>query len=288
MAPRFSVLLPTHNRPDVLELAIRSVRAQTLTDWELLVVGDGCTDHTASVVQGFSDPRIRWFDLPKAAGFGYANRNIALAQATGDLVAFLGHDNLLLSDHLERLSGAFRRPTVQLAYSRPVFAQDDGLMVPLFVNLTVRPMMKEFMTSRNTIPANCVAHRRSALDRVGMWPLEVESAGDWHLWKRIINAFGHKSVHLVPVPTCLHFRACWRKETGWGPEPLAYLTALRDKGGYWPQQLDLRLAPHKLPQAQVWSLMSMNLPDFSKRLRKGTSLLHDYLAWSAGLRGNSP
>ena len=135
MAPLFSVLMPTHNRADVLGYAIQSVLWQSAPDFELLIVGDGCTDNTAEVVAQYQDPRIRWFDLPKAPYFGYANRNIALREARGEYVAFAADDDLLLPDHLALLAGEAVRTQAEWLYSRPVWVTSDGVVVPSMVNL---------------------------------------------------------------------------------------------------------------------------------------------------------
>jgi glycosyltransferase involved in cell wall biosynthesis len=187
MAPRFSVLLPTHNRADLLGLAIKSVLWQTEPDFELLIVGDGCTDNSAEVVAGFNDPRIRWFDLPKAPYFGYANRNVALREARGDLIAFMAHDDLLFPDHLTVLADSFRHETVEWAYSRPLWVSTDGMVLPFAVNLTHPDELHHFLTLANSIPAACVMHRRSCFETYGYWPEDIASAADWRFWIRIIE-----------------------------------------------------------------------------------------------------
>src|SRR5687768_12930279 len=146
--PEFSILLPTHNRADILPFAIRSVLAQTFQDFELLIVGDGCTDQTAKVIRDFSDARISWFDLPKAPNFGYANRNIALRQARGTYIAFMAHDDLWLPDHLELLHTPLQQPGIELVYSRPVFVIPDGMLAPGTFNLEHAPTLQSFLAKK--------------------------------------------------------------------------------------------------------------------------------------------
>jgi glycosyltransferase involved in cell wall biosynthesis len=98
--PLVSVIIPTYNRSNVLRIAIQSVLWQTVQDFELLVVGDGCTDDSESVVNSFADARIQWRNLPANSGHQSAPVNVALALFRGRYVAFLGHDDIWHPDHL--------------------------------------------------------------------------------------------------------------------------------------------------------------------------------------------
>ena len=62
-SPRVTVIIATYNWSTVLPYAINSVLDQTMTDFELLVVGDGCTDDSEQVVTAIKDPRVRWINL---------------------------------------------------------------------------------------------------------------------------------------------------------------------------------------------------------------------------------
>ena len=66
--PLVTVVMATFNRSNIIRYAIESVRRQTCVDWELLVVGDACTDDTAGVVGAFEDPRIRFWNLSRRCG----------------------------------------------------------------------------------------------------------------------------------------------------------------------------------------------------------------------------
>jgi glycosyltransferase involved in cell wall biosynthesis len=95
--------MPTYNRADTIERAIRSVQAQTFQDWELIVVDDGSTDDTATRIADL-EPRMR---LIRQENRGFVGaRNTGLSASTGHYIAFLDSDDEWLPHHLE-LSVAF-------------------------------------------------------------------------------------------------------------------------------------------------------------------------------------
>lgn len=87
----------------MLRCAIRSVLAQEFTDFEMLVVGDACTDESADVVAEAGDPRVQWINRAENCGSQWGPNNDGIARARGELIAFLGHDDLWLPWHLKTL-----------------------------------------------------------------------------------------------------------------------------------------------------------------------------------------
>jgi glycosyltransferase involved in cell wall biosynthesis len=277
--PKFSILLPTHNRCDVLGLSIQSVLRQTEADFELLIVADGCTDDTLAVVSGFSDPRLRLFDLPKAAGFGYANRNLALREARGHYVAFAAHDDLWFPDHLAALGGTLDRTGLEWAYSQPLWVSTDGYVLPFFTNLGLTDEFQLFMTNSNTIPAQCVVHTRRLLEEVGYWPEDVSEAADWRLWQRMLRATAGKAV-FVQMATGLHFSALWRKSRVSGSPDGQMLVDVAERAAWWPAALRLHLAGHQTEQQAAWTAL-VSQSDWVPSVRTAISTVAGRIAWMA-------
>ena len=109
--PAVSVLIIVHNRAGTIGAAVRSVLAQTFTDFELVVADDGSTDGTAEIVGAFTDPRLRLVRTALNQGIPLA-RNRALSEARGRFIAWLDSDDIchperlrVQVDHLERHPG---------------------------------------------------------------------------------------------------------------------------------------------------------------------------------------
>src|SRR4051794_5139151 len=88
---RFSVIIPTYNRLQLLKEALDSVWRQTFTDYEVIVVDDGSTDGTRDYLESLGD-KLRFFVQPRR-GPGAA-RNLAAQHANGEYLAFLDSDDL--------------------------------------------------------------------------------------------------------------------------------------------------------------------------------------------------
>jgi len=204
--PIVSVIIPTYNWSSALRYAIRSVLWQTLGNFELLVVGDGCTDDSAEVVASFGDPRIRWHNLPENSGNQPAPNNAGIAMARGRYIAYLGHDDLWTPDHLARLVKALEETGADLAYSWAELIGADPVKVRIICGITASG---EYETGAALVPSG-IMHRRAMVADIGPWKdyRTIIAPPDREFMERAARA-GKK---FTPVKrlTVFKFNACWR------------------------------------------------------------------------------
>lgn len=98
--PKISVVMPVYNGEAYIQDALNSVLAQTLTDFELIVVNDGSTDDTLSIVQSYDDPRIRVLSHQVNRGIAFS-RNEGVDAANGQYIAMLDSDDVAIPNRLE-------------------------------------------------------------------------------------------------------------------------------------------------------------------------------------------
>lgn len=203
MPPAVTIILPTSNWSSVLPFSIGSGLRQTFGDFELLVIGDGCTDDSAAVVGAIDDHRVRWINLASHVGHQSGPNNEGLRQARGRVVAYLGHDDLWFPHHLECLLAAIEGGA-DLAFGLTAMVRPDGL--------TVEPApLRGRYTPGVWVPPTSVVHRRQVVEQVGGWrhPREIPIDAEADLWRRVHEA--GLTIEAVPRLTAIKFPAVWRK-----------------------------------------------------------------------------
>lgn len=98
---KVSIILPTYNRRRCIGRAVKSVLNQTYSDFELIIVDDGSTDGTESLISDLQEPRIRYVYNEKNVGTAEA-RNVGIRIANGEYIAFQDSDTVWVEDKLEK------------------------------------------------------------------------------------------------------------------------------------------------------------------------------------------
>lgn len=203
---KISVIIPTHNRADILPRAIKSIQDQTRPVDEIIVVSDGSTDNTEEVVRKLADKdsRIRLIAYHPGHNGNYA-RNKGLEAATGEFIAFLDDDDEWLPKKTELQMRIFERePDVGLVYaSQNCIYSDTG------ITYQTQPMYRGDLSKRIFIRGEMgtpsqVMVRRSVLDQTGPFDLELGALQDYDLWIRCCLV---TKVDFVPEPCIKYYNS---------------------------------------------------------------------------------
>lgn len=125
---KVTFIMPAYNAGRYIEEAIRSLQAQTVSDWKLIVMDDGSIDDTYSIVSRLAseDPRICLQSMPQASGGAYQPRRRAILMADTEFVAPLDADDSVEPEYLEKLLKAISEMDADIAY--PVMVTENGPM----------------------------------------------------------------------------------------------------------------------------------------------------------------
>jgi len=206
--PAVTVVIPTYNWSAALRCAIRSVLRQTVQDFELIVVGDGCTDDSEQVAASFNDPRIRWHNLDRNHGSQWAANNWANEHANGDWIAYLGHDDIWYPTHLEAVLHAAKREAADAVTSIMILYWPEATRGCSIAGL----FATETYTSYDFVPPSAFAHARAMYGDVVKWrdPATITQPFDVAFVDELARK-GRKFAQTREL-TCFKFNAAWRRD----------------------------------------------------------------------------
>jgi glycosyltransferase involved in cell wall biosynthesis len=277
MSPIVSVVMPFFNAERYLADAIESVRAQTLAEWELLLVDDGSVDGSRAISEKFvrAEPkRIKLIVHPQGGNHGPAiARNLGIVHAAGEFIAFLDADDLFLPGKLaSEVAILSSTREAAMLYSPTHWWWENGLHADYIENLGVAAerihgppdlVRRVLLRKEGAPPCTCgVLIRREAIVAVGSFEPRFLLYEDQTLWVKLFLRY--------PVYVSSHCHARYRqhsastseaaKRTGeyhrWKPHQahLAFLQWMESYvvtngvvDAHLKKAIDLAFAPYQYP-----------------------------------------
>jgi glycosyltransferase involved in cell wall biosynthesis len=202
--PKVSVLLPIYNAEAFLREAVESILAQTFSDFELLAINDGSTDHSREILTSFSDSRLKIIDNDGNRGLIYT-LNRGIEHAKGEFIARMDADDIALPERLAlQIRFLDENPNVALVGGQTELIDSYSKSFKL---CQLPQTHDEIITKIFT--ANCFVHpsvlfRANVIRNLGGYREEALHAEDYDLWLRIIEHYDVANLAEILVRYRIH------------------------------------------------------------------------------------
>ncbi|MEH7484641.1 glycosyltransferase family 2 protein [Neobacillus drentensis] len=185
-----SIITPTYNAARFISETIHSVREQTFTNWEMIIVDDCSLDNTVDIVRKemVLDSRIKLFELKENRGPANA-RNIAITAAKGNYLAFLDSDDLWLPQKLERQLVFMEKNNLAFSYSDYRIMNENGEKTDIVFR--VPPKLEYKSLLKNTMIGTLTVLLDKRKIGVVQMPLQRDCSEDFGLWLSILSTGVH-------------------------------------------------------------------------------------------------
>lgn len=190
--PLISIIIPTYNRAQILkDRPLKSILAQTYSNFEVIVVGDGCTDETEQAVASLNDSRIRFFNLQERGTYpenpkhrwyvaGTPALNFGHEVSRGQWIAHLDDDEVFTPDHLEKLLRFAQEGDYEFVYGIVQQEQQPGV----WVDIGKTPLVK-YLYMNHCGHSTTLWRRYLNLFDYDMQSWRINVPGDQNRWSRL-------------------------------------------------------------------------------------------------------
>lgn len=195
-SPVVTVVIPTYNHAHFLREALASLRAQTYSDWEAVVVNNFSDDDTVAVIESFADSRIVLENF-RNNGIIAASRNRGIALARGRYVAFLDSDDTWYPEKLAKCMGHFNNGIGLVCHGLRWIGEQERDM---FCGPEQRATFDALLDNGNCITPSATVAVKVLLESVGCFSEDpaIVTAEDYHLWIKLAQA-GNKMCFIKEI-----------------------------------------------------------------------------------------
>jgi len=184
LMPLVSVIVPTYNRCGLLKEAVESVLGQTFKDFELIVVDDGSSDKTGTVIKKY-EGKIRYYF--KENGGVAAARNLGVKMAAGKLIAWLDDDDFFFPEKIAKQVRFFQKnPWAGLVYTGHMTVDSTSYQTKR--SYLVPPHYKDCKSNRDALIKQCffanstVMMKKECFHRSGPFDESLRHTVDYDMW----------------------------------------------------------------------------------------------------------
>lgn len=188
MTTPVSIIIPAYNAATTLQQTIDSVFAQTVPDWEVILVNDGSQDDTPLIVQQLDNSEARIRAVNQTNQGVSAARNTAIQLAQHEWLLFLDADDFIAPHFLEKMTVPLNtNPDLDMILCRSENVTTDGVVVEECLYEELETLFVE-LTRRCPFNPNACLTCKSLVQAVGGFDMSLKTCEDWDLWQRIIRS----------------------------------------------------------------------------------------------------
>lgn len=186
--PYFTIVIPVYNKENFIGKTLESVLKQTYADFEVIIVNDGSTDNSETIIQTFKDRRIQFFSKENE-GVAVA-RNFGIEKAQGDYICFLDADDYWYSNFLETMHSYSQKLPEQKVFACAIEVETENKTFPANYSIEKKSDFEvvDFFTASQkecVLWTSSSVFHKSVFESVGNFDTNIKKGEDTELWIRI-------------------------------------------------------------------------------------------------------